>query len=77
MPKLFHFTTIKAKKKAIAEGVKQSTGELIITTDADCTHTEGWIESIVAYYYETKADLISAPVTMSGKGTLFDALQEI
>ncbi len=67
----------QGKKKAIAEGVKQSTGELIITTDADCTHTEGWIESIVAYYYETKADLISAPVTMSGKGTLFDALQEI
>lgn len=67
----------QGKKNAIAEGIKQSTGELIITTDADCSHTVRWIESIVKFYIETKADLISAPVTMRGKGTLFDALQEI
>ncbi len=66
----------EGKKRAISEGITQSTGELIITTDADCTHTEHWIESIVAFYLETKADLISAPVRMTGKGTFFDGLQE-
>ena len=74
--KIIALPSHKGKKRAISEGITHSEGELIITTDADCTHAEHWIESIVAFYLETKADLISAPVRMKGNDTLFDGLQE-
>ena len=38
------------KKKAIELGIDQSTGELIITTDADCTVPPGWLSTLAAYH---------------------------
>ncbi len=75
--KIITLPSHKGKKRAISEGITQSVGELIITTDADCTHTRYWIESIVAFYVQTQADFISAPVRMAGNGTFFDGLQEV
>lgn len=59
------------KKKAIEIAVAQSTGELIITTDADCIAGESWLQSIAAYRHYTGAVLIAAPVkTPLQKGLL-------
>lgn len=74
--KIIALKTHYGKKRAISEGISQSEGELIITTDADCIHNQHWIESIVAFYVQTQADFISAPVRMKGKGTFFNGLQE-
>jgi cellulose synthase/poly-beta-1,6-N-acetylglucosamine synthase-like glycosyltransferase len=55
--------TIKAHKKfAIETGVKKAFGELIVTTDADCTFPTGWLATLAACYEEKGAKFIAAPV---------------
>lgn len=62
--KIVQQTKINAyKKRAIEEGIKQATGELIITTDADCTMHNDWLTTLVNYYNETHASMIAAPVS--------------
>jgi len=56
------------KKKAIATAIAQAWGSLIVTTDADCLVTEGWLATIVAFYQETQAVFIAAPVVFSQGG---------
>jgi cellulose synthase/poly-beta-1,6-N-acetylglucosamine synthase-like glycosyltransferase len=50
------------KKFAIETGVRASRGELIVTTDADCTFHTGWLATLVACYEEKGAKFIAAPV---------------
>ncbi len=52
------------KKRAVALGVQQAKGELIIGTDADCIMTENWISNIVSFYEKTNAQFIAAPVQL-------------
>ena len=35
------------KKAALLKGIKASTGEIIVATDADCRHPDGWINALV------------------------------
>ena len=51
------------KKKAIESAIAQSTGELIITTDADCIVPANWLQTIAAFYDETDAAFIVMPVS--------------
>lgn len=53
----------KGKKAAIASGIKEARGELIVTTDADCRFKEHWLKCITSYYKKHQVQLISAPVT--------------
>lgn len=58
------------KKLAIETGISISTGNLIVTTDADCTACPGWLRHIVRCY-EAGAVLIAGPVCMNkGNGPL-------
>lgn len=50
------------KKSALRHGIEKSTGELILTTDADCTMSRQWVSSIAGFYAFTGADMILAPV---------------
>ncbi len=50
------------KKKAIETAIAQSTGELIITTDADCIVPAGWLQTIASFYAENDAAFIAMPV---------------
>lgn len=50
------------KKFAIETGVRASRGELIVTTDADCTFPGGWLATLAACYEEQGAKFIAAPV---------------
>jgi cellulose synthase/poly-beta-1,6-N-acetylglucosamine synthase-like glycosyltransferase len=50
------------KKAAITEAVKQAKGDIIITTDADCTMGAGWLSSYVSFFGQNKAALVSGPV---------------
>lgn len=40
------------KKYALEQGITQATGEIILTTDADCTVQPGWIETLVRCFSE-------------------------
>lgn len=51
-----------SKKSAIEKGVGHSSGELIITTDADCFAGEKWIETIVNFYEKYHPKMIVSPV---------------
>lgn len=35
------------KVNAVREGIAQSSGEIILTTDADCRYPDGWVDSMV------------------------------
>lgn len=63
------------KKNGLIEGINISTGELIITTDADCLPSFHWLESIVCFYEKNQCDLIICPVKLSSKENLFSNLQ--
>lgn len=50
------------KKKAIEKGIGAASGELIITTDADCIPPPGWLQNIALFKEKTNAVFIVAPV---------------
>jgi cellulose synthase/poly-beta-1,6-N-acetylglucosamine synthase-like glycosyltransferase len=50
------------KKKAIALGIKNAKGELIITTDGDCTRGENWLTTMVNTYQQGNYKLLTGPV---------------
>lgn len=66
----------KGKKQAVQLGIKKSKGELIVTSDADCTHHPKWLETIVAYYNTHKPKLIIAPVLMK-TNNVFEKMQSL
>lgn len=62
---------VSGKKYAIAEGIKNASGELIVTTDADCDMQATWLSTIASFYVAANAQFIAAPVKMeSGKSVL-------
>ena len=65
------------KKNAIKEGILKAKNELIITTDADCTPTLNWLETIISFQSQNKCDLIICPVKISGDGGFFTRLQSL
>jgi cellulose synthase/poly-beta-1,6-N-acetylglucosamine synthase-like glycosyltransferase len=40
------------KKYALSQGLKKAVGEIIVTTDADCVMSPGWISALVSEYGE-------------------------
>ncbi len=51
------------KKKALEIAIGEAQGELIITTDADCTVPRGWLQKITGMYEQENAVFIAAPVS--------------
>ncbi len=50
------------KKKAIALGVKNAQGSLILTTDGDSFMSENWLRSMTEYYQANNFKLITGPI---------------
>jgi cellulose synthase/poly-beta-1,6-N-acetylglucosamine synthase-like glycosyltransferase len=65
------------KKKAIAEAIARSTGDLMVATDADCRMGPQWLSSIVGYYETHNPVMISSPVTYFEERSLFERLQTL
>jgi cellulose synthase/poly-beta-1,6-N-acetylglucosamine synthase-like glycosyltransferase len=65
------------KKKAIETGITAASGDLIITTDADCLVTENWLKTIAAFKEETSAVFIAAPVAMENNQGLLQIFQSL
>lgn len=65
------------KKKAIAEAIKLSTGELMVATDADCRMGPAWLSSIVGYYETNNLVMISSPVTYFEERSIFELMQTL
>lgn len=65
------------KKKAIEIAVGKSTGQLIVTTDADCVAPTAWIETIAAFYHTQQAAFIAAPVRIGPDRSLLAIFQSL
>ncbi|MCS6934317.1 MAG: glycosyltransferase [Chitinophagales bacterium] len=55
---------IPNKKKAIALGIKNAKGPIIITTDGDCTRGTNWLRTMVGAYLQGNYKLLTGPVMM-------------
>jgi cellulose synthase/poly-beta-1,6-N-acetylglucosamine synthase-like glycosyltransferase len=65
------------KKHSIRSGVDVSSGDLIITTDADTRLNTGWISSIVDFYELKKPKMIIGPVAFHEETSTFQRLQSM
>ena len=65
------------KKRAIEIGIAQSTGEWIITTDADCTSGRDWISSMMTFQLDTSAELIAGPVKLHARERFLEVFQAL
>lgn len=65
------------KKKAITIGVKNAKGQVIITTDGDCTMKENWLSTMVDAYQQQNFKFLTGPVLLSPAKGLLGLFQQI
>lgn len=70
-------SNVKGKKHALIQGINSSNGELIVTTDADCTYGKNWLATIVEYYEEFQPNMIVGPVVLETGESKFQQFQQI
>lgn len=68
-------TTNSNKKKAIETGVKASTGDFIVTTDADCRVPEHWLAYMADLKKKSDVVFIAAPVIYETQNNLLENFQ--
>lgn len=65
------------KKAAIARGIAAATHGIIITTDADCSYSNKWINTLLSYREKMDAIFIAAPVQFRKEISLLDRFQSL
>jgi cellulose synthase/poly-beta-1,6-N-acetylglucosamine synthase-like glycosyltransferase len=65
------------KKKALETGITAATGDLIVTTDADCLPPKGWLQTIAASKKENKSVFIAAPVVINCNSSIVQLFQAL
>jgi glycosyltransferase involved in cell wall biosynthesis len=65
------------KKAALAAAIRHSKGELIVTTDADCTAPNTWLSLVAARYEQDKPAMIVGPVTYTTNNSIVQLFQLI
>lgn len=63
------------KKKAIELAIAQSKGDWIITTDADCTVTDQWLQAYDAYIRKNEPVFVAAPVMFTNNNSFISLFQ--
>jgi cellulose synthase/poly-beta-1,6-N-acetylglucosamine synthase-like glycosyltransferase len=64
------------KKRAVRFGIEKSSGEIIVTTDADCLHTKEWLKTLLSCFDENTG-FVSGPVEFKGDGSIFSKFQRL
>ncbi|MET0635495.1 MAG: glycosyltransferase [Chitinophagaceae bacterium] len=65
------------KKKSIETGIAVASGELIITTDADCIPGHDWLSTMALFYQNTSPVFIAAPVVINHGRTIIGLFQSM
>ncbi|MBS2099531.1 glycosyltransferase [Carboxylicivirga linearis] len=65
----------QGKKQALQVGAQMAKGELLVTTDADCSFESNWLQTIASFYKKHNSDLIIAPVRLKNDSGLLSAFQ--
>jgi cellulose synthase/poly-beta-1,6-N-acetylglucosamine synthase-like glycosyltransferase len=63
------------KKKAIELAIAQSTGNWMVTTDADCIVPPAWLSLLNRYIHDQQPVFIAAPVMFTHTGSFLSAFQ--
>lgn len=66
---------LKGKTNALANALEIAKGEIILTTDADCTMVPTWVKTTVSYYREDVA-MVNGFTTQTAEGN-FTGMQAI
>lgn len=74
--KLIRLENDSGKKRAIEAGINLSNYEIIVTTDADCYHSQNWLKSLVESIDE-KTGFVAGKVVYSNTKNFFEELQKI
>lgn len=67
---------LKGKPGALQVGIETAKGEIIMMTDADCTVSENWIDSVARCFFDENVGLTAA-VTHIIPGNLFEIAQAV
>jgi len=65
------------KKHSICSGIEASSGELVVTTDADTRSGPGWISTLAGFYEQFHPKMIIGPVAFHEEGSFFERLQSL
>ena len=65
------------KKRALETGIANATGDLIVSTDADCLAGSDWLPLLVSYYETNQPKFIAAPVNMIREKNLLQRFQSL
>lgn len=71
-----HYSENQNKKRAVRYGIENSTGDIIITTDADCIHPKAWL-SIMLSSMDKETGFVSGPVIFMDENNSFNRFQKI
>ena len=71
------FNRGKGKKQALRTGITAAKGNLVVTTDADCSMGENWIRIIAAFYELNRPDMIICPVRLESVPGFLGNFQEL
>jgi len=66
----------QGKKAAITTGIAQASGEIIVTTDADCWFNENWLTAMTSGFSNPQTQMITGPVVLEG-ASFFQKLQRV
>ncbi len=69
-------TNKEGKKLAVDSAVRNAKGEIIVITDADCTHPKKWIKTLVSNF-DDQTGFVAGAVMFSAYNSIFDRLQQL
>ena len=67
----------QGKKQALKLGIRESKGELILTTDADCVYDKEWLSTMVSFYENHQAKLVTGPIAFAEPKGIFQKFQSL
>ena len=65
------------KKYAINMAVSEAKGEIILASDADCSFSSNWIQTIVRYFKNNNVNFVSGPVFFHKQSGFFQSFQAL
>ena len=67
---------LRGKSNAVAQGIRESAGDIIMFTDADCSVPPRWVEETVKYYTDASIGIVAGFTALRAR-RWFDALQAL
>ncbi len=65
------------KKYALAYGIQESKGDIIITTDGDCWMQSSWLQNMIRPFTEQSVHFVSGPVVIQPNESFFSKIQAL